>query len=263
MKSQNDWRLANWEERADLYDLFVQDRSRDIDFYAGFADQTGGPVLEVGCGSGRILFPIAQRGHECVGVDFSNKMLDRFRQRVSREDDAIKSRINLVQADIANDDLERERFSFVFFAFGMLGFLIEEGEAARALNHASVSLKPGGTLIVERRNRFADRYHAAREFDWIKKWPQKNAIVCQSHTDLIIDSARQIRQTLYFYEGIDSAGQHFAFQQVLYFREFSSLEIEELLRSAGLVVKQYFGDYDRTPFSPDQPRIIVVAEKTK
>jgi hypothetical protein len=188
-------------------------------------------------------------------------MLDRFRQRISHEDDAIKSRISLVQADISATQLQEDKFSMIFFAFGMLGFLIEQGEAARAVNHAVASLKVGGALIVERRNRFADRYHTAREFDWIKKWPERNAIVCQSHTDLIVDSARQIRQTLYFYEGIDSAGQHFAFQQVLYFREFSSLEIDELLRGAGLEIKHYFGDYDRRPFSPDQPRIIVVAQK--
>jgi SAM-dependent methyltransferase len=259
--NQNNWRLANWEERADLYDLFVEDRTRDIAFYSAFADETGGPVLEVGCGSGRILLPIAARGHQSVGVDFSNKMLDRFRQRLFREADAISSRVNLVCQDIAATPLEENAFSLVFFAFGMLGFLIEEGEADRAVGNAARSLKPGGTLIVERRNRFADRYHTAREFDWIKKWPEKSAIVCQSHTDLIVDSVRQIRQTLYFYEGIDSAGEHFAFQQVLYFREFSSLEIEELLRSAGLQVTHYFGDYDRRPFSPDQPRIIVVAKK--
>ena len=258
-----DWRLANWEERADLYDLFVEDRKMDIDFYAGFSDETGGPVLEVGCGSGRILVPIAKRGHECVGVDFSKRMLNRFRRRLATEEDSLKSRISLIEASVTTTPLEKDTFSLIFFAFGMLGFLIEEGEAELAVKNVADSLKAGGTLIIERRNRFADRYHTAREFDWIKMWPERNAVVCQSHTDLIIDPARQIRQTLYFYEGIDSEGQHFAFQQVLYFREFTSLEIDELLRGAGLKIIHYFGDYDRRPFSPDQSRIIVVAQKTK
>ena len=251
--ASSSWRLTDWEEHADVYDLFVENRKADIGFYADFADQIGGPVLEIGCGTGRILIEIARRGHSCTGMDFSTKMIEAFSKRIaSLEDPNLAGRITLKCEDVLSSTLPDGTFSLAYLAFGALGLFIEDGEAPAVVKKLSKTLKQEGSLIVERRNRFADHYHIHREFDWIKKWTERNSVICQSHTDVIVDDTRKIRQTLYFYEGFDSNGEPFAFQQVLYFREFSSLE--SFMRESGLRVVARYGDYDRSFFSPEKPR---------
>src|SRR5215472_18363173 len=86
---------------ADLYDYVVPYHGRtDIDFYVEAAKEAGGPVLEVGCGTGRVLIPTARAGVEIVGLDLSHHMLGVCRQRVDGESMAVQSRIQLVQADM-------------------------------------------------------------------------------------------------------------------------------------------------------------------
>jgi SAM-dependent methyltransferase len=61
---------------ADLYDWVGPYRSRqDVNFYVEEAISSGGPVLEIGCGTGRVLIPTAQAGIEIFGLDSSAQML--------------------------------------------------------------------------------------------------------------------------------------------------------------------------------------------
>jgi SAM-dependent methyltransferase len=251
-----------WDDRAAIYDLFTTEE--DIPFYSGLAMEAGGPVLEVGCGTGRLLFPLAEAGFDCVGIDSSIEMLNRCRDRLSTGRQIDKRLIlrhqNWIE-EASSQQAERDHYGFVLFGFGMIGLFWRDGEAKKALELAAAALRPGGLLVVDRRNWMADRYHAFREFDWIKRWPDRSAVVCQSHTDVIVDPVRRIRQAIYYYDGISADGAAFAFSHEMYLREFSVLELRELLASAGLTVVQSFGDYDRRPFSPSEPRIILTATK--
>ncbi len=58
----------------------------DAQFYVGLAKESGGPVLELGCGTGRVLLPIARAGVEIQGLDNSRPMLDLLREKLSRAD---------------------------------------------------------------------------------------------------------------------------------------------------------------------------------
>src|SRR5437773_1229256 len=73
---------------ARLYDWEHDGYVLDIPVHLGFARRFGGPVLELACGSGRILGPLAQAGFACAGVDSSSAMLGRARQRLQRLTDA-------------------------------------------------------------------------------------------------------------------------------------------------------------------------------
>ena len=68
---------------ADLYDLAYGDYVEDIDFYENLARATDGPVLELGVGTGRVAIPLAQAGHDVVGVDQSASMLVRARENLA------------------------------------------------------------------------------------------------------------------------------------------------------------------------------------
>src|SRR2546428_12597798 len=83
---------------ADLYDHVGPYRSRpDVAFFLNEAVNAGSPVVELGCGTGRVLIPIARAGVEIVGVDSSPHMLSVCRERLGREPEAVQSRGRLAR----------------------------------------------------------------------------------------------------------------------------------------------------------------------
>src|SRR5690242_8684866 len=90
---------------ADLYDYVVPYRARqDVHFFVEAARKSGGPVLEVASGTGRILIPTARAGIDIVGLDMSSGMLEICRKRLVEESDALRSRVRLLQSDMRNFD---------------------------------------------------------------------------------------------------------------------------------------------------------------
>src|SRR5678815_2448305 len=69
----------------EVYERFYADRKADVDHYVALASAHGGPVLEIGCGNGRILLPIARAGVRVMGVDRSLPMLADLRAKVRAE----------------------------------------------------------------------------------------------------------------------------------------------------------------------------------
>ena len=81
---------------AEYYDYVVPYRERhDIDFWVDVARQVGGPVLELGCGTGRVLIPTARAGFEITGLDLSGRMLEVCRGHLSQETEEVCSRVSL------------------------------------------------------------------------------------------------------------------------------------------------------------------------
>ena len=102
---------------ADLYDHVAPYATRpDVDFFVAAAQAAGGPVLEVGCGTGRILIPTARAGVDIVGLDLSPHMLRICQQHLLDEPTAVQSRVRLHQADMRNFDLA-QTFTLVTLPF--------------------------------------------------------------------------------------------------------------------------------------------------
>ena len=87
--------MQEFDEIAPFYDVMYSDRHDDLMMYLDFVRQFGGPVLECGCGTGRILFSIAETGIEILGIDSSAKMLTAARIKVQHLCRAIKQQIRL------------------------------------------------------------------------------------------------------------------------------------------------------------------------
>src|SRR5687768_14738605 len=86
---------------AELYDHVTPYRERaDVAFFVEEAAGAGGPVLEVGCGTGRVLIPTARARVEITGLDLSGHMLERCRASLSAESEEVRSRVTLVKADM-------------------------------------------------------------------------------------------------------------------------------------------------------------------
>jgi ubiquinone/menaquinone biosynthesis C-methylase UbiE len=82
-----------------------------VAFHRELAREAGGPVLELGCGTGRVLLPIARDGIACTGLDSSEAMLEEFRRKSPPEN------LRLVRAPMQGFDLAEERLRLIFSAF--------------------------------------------------------------------------------------------------------------------------------------------------
>ncbi len=138
-----------WDEYARFYD-WENARTmgrKDVRFWQDFARREGGPVLELGCGTGRILIPVARTGVRVVGIDRSEPMLAYARERARRLPRA--KRPEMVRADIRQLPFPDRSFSAVMAPYGILQSLTKERDLATTLAEAARVLKRGATLGID------------------------------------------------------------------------------------------------------------------
>src|SRR5690554_907147 len=93
---------------AEYYDHVTSSGKRqDVAFFVEMAQAAGGAVLEIGCGTGRVLIPTARTGVSITGFDLSTAMLNVCRRRLAQEPEAVQARVQLVQGDMRDFDLGR------------------------------------------------------------------------------------------------------------------------------------------------------------
>lgn len=134
---------------AELYDHVVpyQDRP-DIPFYVRAALDAQGPVLELGCGTGRTMLPIARAGATISGLDSSRWMLERCRARAASEPPDVRARIDLHAGDMRDFDLGRT-FALITIPFRAFQHLITVDDQVACLRSIYRSLTSGGRLILD------------------------------------------------------------------------------------------------------------------
>jgi SAM-dependent methyltransferase len=119
----------------------------DIEFYQRLAQETGGAVLELGCGTGRIALALAQAGLPVTGIDVSDGMLAVARCNSERLPAAARGRLTLVEQDMARLNLGR-RFGLVFIAFRSFQHLLSVEEQRATLAGVRRHLRPNGRLAL-------------------------------------------------------------------------------------------------------------------
>src|SRR6478735_3556943 len=158
-----------WDDYAPFYD-WENARTlgrRDVPFWRNLAVHAGGPVLELGCGTGRIALPLGRAGVHVVGIDRSDAMLARARARLKRA--AMAGRVDLVRGDIRHlpfpagprrgsrttraprvkGGRHSFRFPLVMAPYGVLQSLLRERDLAATLSAVYDVLEPGGTFGLE------------------------------------------------------------------------------------------------------------------
>jgi SAM-dependent methyltransferase len=120
----------------------------DIDFYRQLARETGGPILEVGCGTGRVAAALAADGHEVVGVDLSAPMLRAAERRRATLPADTAARLTFEEADMASLDLGR-KFALVVTPSRVFQFMLTTGAQRQALVALRSHLLPGARLVLD------------------------------------------------------------------------------------------------------------------
>jgi len=138
-----------YDHIARYYDLSHDRLTDDIPYLLALAREAEGPLLELGCGSGRLLAPLARAGFHVTGVDSSPEMLSRARARLAGEPADVRARVRLVEGDVRTLALpDAEPFALAFFGYNTFMHLNEAGAGA-ALRRVRPLLRPGGRLFID------------------------------------------------------------------------------------------------------------------
>jgi SAM-dependent methyltransferase len=231
----------------------------DVAMYSGFVKRTGGPVLELACGTGRLLLPLAAEGARLVGVDSSAEMLAIARQGLDRA--GLGGTVRLHLGDMRDFVLE-ERFRLAFVALDSFGLLRRRPDQLAALRRAHDHLDPGGLLVLDVANGNLRGGEARDEVLLqhvgidptsgrpLSKWTARS-------TDL----AAQVDHFTYLYDELRDDGTVERRTAGLALRYFGRFELELLLERGGFAVEALYGSYDLAPFEPESERLIAVAVK--
>lgn len=231
----------------------LRDASGDTDFYLGLARESGGPVLELGCGTGRTLLPIARAGISCTGLDRSAHMLAALRAK------APPANLRLVQASIRSFDLGSARFALVTAPFRVFQHLATLQDQLACLATVRRHLAPGGTFAFDcfrpRLSRLAALVEPEAED---ARWPEGNDEIVRS-ASVTRSHATQTMEVTLHYDRLRS-GEHVARETTRFaMRYFFRYELEHLLQRAGFTRLRLFGDFAGAEFGEESPEMVWLA----
>lgn len=251
---------------AKYYDLFYeQDFVGDEEFWRAMAKESPGSVLDVGCGTGRIALDLAQQGHEVVGIDLSEAMLQAAQEKLAKLPADVRQRVKLAQGDMTGFDLGRT-FDLIIIPFRSFQHLLtpEEQKACLACIHRH--LAEGGRFVVTLFNpnlkyMVQRAENPARQFQLEQVEPETGHTV-RRYFENKYHFDEQYFDSIFIYERVDADGkvlgeEHERFKMRWTWR----FEMEYLLALAGFQVEALYGDYERTPFPKASGELIFVCRK--
>jgi ubiquinone/menaquinone biosynthesis C-methylase UbiE len=228
-------------------------------FYASVAAAHGTDVLELGCGTGRLLVAMARAGATVTGVDVSEPMLERARRRVAAEPPAIRSRVtSLIHADVRRARFADANYSLVVAPFRLLQFITTVPEQVSLLMRVHHLLRPGGRFAFDLFDfSLFDRPVVGEEFGDEPEFvlPDGTRVV-RRKTVVDWDPPAQTlttRSTFYF---VGQRQQPVVQQHTV--RYFFRYELEHLLGRTGFCIDRLDCDFAGTPYGHTYPAEIVV-----
>lgn len=252
--------MSTYDLLSKFYDLENADFTEDLDFWVSLAKQSGGTVLELGCGSARVTQQIARAGLHVVGIDHSQPMLDLARAKLNRKAE-LAARAELVLGSILDYDLGR-RFNAIIVPFNTFMHLLEPAEQIAALTCARRHLPVGGKLALDLTNPAPAYRHSETHALTLERTFRDEArnLTIQQFSTLRVDLTAQIAHILWQYDTIAADGALNRTLVPLTLRYSFPAEISLLLDRCGLKLTHLYGDYDETPLDDDSERMIVIAE---
>jgi SAM-dependent methyltransferase len=251
---------------AEFYDHVVPYRDRqDVAFFVEAAKESGGPVLEIGCGTGRVLIPTARAGIEIVGLDLSPYMMDVCRKRLKQEPKDVQSRVELVQADMRDFDLART-FCLVTVPFRPFQHLTTVDDQMACLRQIHRHLADGGRLILDLFNPSLPalvRDDLGQEIgDEPEFTTPGGSRVMRRHRTVSRDPFNQVNHVELIYYVTHPDGREERLVHAFPMRYLFRFEVEHLLVRCGFQVEHVYADFDKRPYGSTYPgELITVAKK--
>jgi SAM-dependent methyltransferase len=246
---------------ARLYDAFPFED--DLPFYLDLATIQGGTVLELACGTGRVLVPLARAGNQVTGVDLSPHMLALAREKLAREGAEVRLRTRLVQADMRDFDLGQQ-FDLAVIAVKSFVYLTRKEEQLQALGNVARHLRSGGLLAMDLLNpdpRWLLEEAGSLRQDLVQHVQGEEYTVARTEAVVSIDLASQVRIIRSAYDVVANDGTVTKRFVEWPYRFTYRFEAEHLLERAGFEIDALFGGYQKEPFTSDSRLMLFLARK--
>lgn len=246
---------------ARYYDADYRDYVDDIDLILTLAAERGEPVLELGCGTGRLLTPLVAQKHIVTGIDVSCALLEIARDKLAALEGG--GQVELVQADMRTYDLPRKDYGFAFCTSNTFMHLTKPQDQLEALHNTHRHLRRGATLLIDLFNpdvmrlaqidglqeyagRWVDEASGAQVIKWVVR---------------TVDWAQQLQETIFTYEESLPDGSSRRTTCPFTLRFLWRNEAELILQAAGFTVEHVWGDFEGSNYDAASDHLILLARK--
>jgi SAM-dependent methyltransferase len=249
-----------------FYDQHATGVPGDVAFYVARARAAGSPVLELGCGTGRVLFPVAEAGLEIVGLDASPDMLGVAEKKLTASSPDVRRRVHLLRGDMRDFTLGR-RFSLVTIPYRAFLCNLTVDDQLRTLTYVRQHLTTDGRLVFNVFDPHVGKLAAGR---WITSPEQRRELRHPStgnpvlvDEDFRFDLERQLVEGAFVFEERDAATGAVlgTCRAPLTLRYVFRWEMEHLLARAGFRVETLSGDFGGGPFRAGGEQVWVASRR--
>jgi len=250
---------------ARLYDLDLLDDPGDLDLYLALAGRTGGPILELAAGSGRLAVPLAQAGHHVTAVDLDPAMLERAIARADAAGSAMAGGLDLVEGDLLDLDLPTAgTFRLGFIALNSLFLLATRNAQQRAFATLARHLTRGAVAVVDIWLPEPDdlaRFDGRLMLEYERREPETGHDVTKVVSARFDPMTAVVDLTAIYEEGSPgSPSVRWIRRDAL--RLVGVDELRAMAEDAGLVIEQLAGGYDLEPIRSGSERAVIIARRS-
>jgi len=250
--------MTEYIDFSEYYD-YDHDIKFDIPFYIEYAHQYQSPILELACGTGRLIIPLAKAGLDIYGVDLSNNMLEVCRKAIHQK--PFEHRVHLFLADMVRFNLPRKDFHLAFIALRSFMHLLSKIDQLDCLQRVYDHLQPQGKFIIsviapdpeKLAQSPSDVFTVRHEFDL----PNGHHVLRKERL-VQHDRVNQVRHFEFKFQEFNTAGRLVRERVVpLKTRYLFRHELHLLLETVGFQITEVYRDYNKNPFDGTGEMIIV------
>ncbi|MDN5709509.1 MAG: class I SAM-dependent methyltransferase [Planococcus sp. (in: firmicutes)] len=247
---------GNFEKYEDpeYYDLEYQNYLSDVPFLAEWAEKSTDPILDLGCGTGRVTLPLAQQGHQLIGVDLHEGMLGRAKEKTL---DA-NLRIDWVLQDCTQLALNIEAALIYMTGNSFQHFLTNESQN-QLLKSVKTHLSDNGVFIFN--TRFPVLSELAQVEESIRTYTDKRHRNIREKNTETYHPLTQILHCTSVREILGGSNENSVEQDSISLRYVFPLEMERLLTDNGFTVLESYSSWDKTPLHDSCSEMIYVCKK--
>ena len=260
--------MNQFDQLASMYDLDMTDKTAGISMYLDYANAQGSPVLQLGCGVGRLLLPIASEGIDIYGVDSSEPMLEFVQSEMDTGPDEVKERITLIEHELPEFQQDMQ-FNLVLIAFNSFLNLLTRKDQQQTLVNVNNMLTDDGLLIID----ILTPKHGDLAREWLRRkdvpiyrgllYDEETSTTYVRNDRVRVNLTDKIQETEMIYDTVYPDGRIEKAVRIVQTKYIFRSEMEILLESTGFNIRNYFSNYDSSQEfnNDDSCSMVFVAEK--
>jgi len=236
----------------------------DLPFYVDLAKQIGGPILEMGCGTGRVLLPIARMGIEIHGLDNAPTMLGILRERIQNEPEQVRSQIALHQGDM-RQFRGQKKYVLVTIPFRPMQHMYTLEDQVAALKTGAFHLDNDGILALDV---FFPKFQlmdvGIGEEMLELEWPARShpgRIVRRYFKKDAVDKIHQVFSATFIFRTYDNETLVSEETERIKLSYYAHPQLKALFRLAGLEAVEEYGSFSKTPLDNTAKEMIFLLRR--